>query len=332
MKFHIDEVRAAREAVRAFMPPTPQYAWPLLRQRLGMKVCIKHENHTPAGAFKVRGGVTYFQALADEQPHVRGVISATRGNHGQSVGWGARRYGLSATIVVPHGNSTEKNAAMRALGVTLVEHGEDFQAAREHAGRLAAEQNLHAVPAFHRNLIKGVMTYWMEFFESFPKGEEPAVVFIPIGQGSGFCSAAAARACTGVKTRLVGVVSAHATTYLDSFRARTVVEAPVTTQLADGMACRVADPEALEIILREADDIVAVTDEEVAQAMRVLFADTHNVAEGAGAAALAAATQQSARWSGHVVGVPLTGGNVDSTMFAQVLSARADQTLARSCA
>jgi threonine dehydratase len=149
-------------------------------------------------------------------------------------------------------------------------------------------------------------------------------VFVPLGQGSGFCSAAAARACTGVKTRLIGVVSAHATTYLDSFRARSVVEAPVTTQLADGMACRLAEPEALEIVLREAEDIVAVTDEEVAQAMRILFADTHNVAEGAGAAALAAAIQQSSRWSGHVVGVPLTGGNVDSSQFARVLSGSAN--------
>jgi threonine dehydratase len=216
----------------------------------------------------------------------------------------------------------EKNAAMRTLGATLVEHGDDFQAAREHAAKLAADQRLHMVPSFHRDLIKGVMSYWVEFFESFPRGEEPAVVFVPIGQGSGFCAAAAARAHTGARCALVGVVSAHAMTYLDSFRAKRIVEAPVTTQLADGMACRIADAEALDIVLRNADDVVAVTDDEVAQAMRVLFSDTHNVAEGAGAAGLAAAMQQAERWRGKTVGVPLTGGNVDSAVFSRVLSPR----------
>ena len=322
MKFARDELDAARATVRAFVPATPQYAWPLLQARLGMPVWVKHENHTPAGAFKVRGGLTYFEALAREQPQVRGVVSATRGNHGQSVGWGARRHGLAATIVVPHGNSAEKNTAMRALGVELIEHGTDFQEAREHAMQLARTQGLHMVPSFHRDLVKGVMTYWLEFFESFLRADEPAVVYVPIGQGSGFCAAAAARAASGARCRLVGVVSAHATTYLDSFRARRVVEAPVSTELADGMACRIADPQALEVVLREAEDIVAVTDAQVAQAMRILFADTHNVAEGAGAAALAAAIQQRGRTGTAAVGVALTGGNVDSDVFARVLAAR----------
>jgi len=320
MIFKPEEVEAARQTVYAVMPPTPQYAWPLLRQQLGMKVWVKHENHTPAGAFKVRGGLTYFSALAGAGGGANGVITATRGNHGQSVGFGARKYGLCATIVVPHGNSVEKNAAMRALGATLIEHGDDFQAAREHATRLASEHGLHMVPSFHRDLIKGVMSYWLEFFESFARGEEPDVVFVPIGQGSGFCAAAAARRHTGARSALVGVVSAHARTYLDSFLARRVVEAPVNTQLADGMACRIADEEALEIVLREAEDVLAVTDDEVAQAMRALFADTHNVAEGAGAAGLAAAMQQRGRWQGRTVGVVLTGGNVDSEVFSRVLS------------
>jgi threonine dehydratase len=320
--FKTEEIEAARRAVYAAMPPTPQYAWPLLRERLGMTVWVKHENHTPAGAFKVRGGLTYFAALAQSGRAKGGVITATRGNHGQSVGLAARKYGLPATIVVPHGNSVEKNAAMRALGVTLIEHGEDFQASREYAIQQAQERELHMVPSFHRDLIKGVMTYWLEFFESFDRGQEPDVVFVPIGQGSGFCAAAAARAHTGARSALVGVVSAHATTYLDSFRARRIVEAPVTTKLADGMACRIADEEALQVVLREAEDVISVTDDEVAQAMRVLFSDTHNVAEGAGAAGLAAAMQQSARWQGRSVGVALTGGNVDTAMFAQVLSPR----------
>lgn len=318
--FTREEVEAAQRTVYAAMPPTPQYHWPLLEQRLGMKLSVKHENHTPAGAFKVRGGLTYFEQLVQRRPQGSGVIAATRGNHGQSVGFAARKYGMAATIVVPHGNSLEKNAAMRALGVTLIEHGEEFQAAREHATALAAERGLHMVPSFHRDLIKGVMTYWVEFFESFAPGEMPEVVFVPIGQGSGFCAAAAARAYTGVTCKLVGVVSAHATAYLDSFKSGQLMESPVTTVLADGMACRVPDPESLEIVLREADDVVAVTDAEVAQAMRVLFADTHNVAEGAGAASLAAAMQQGERWQGRRVGTTLCGGNVDSDVFAKVLA------------
>src|SRR5690554_508256 len=146
MRFSREEVESARRTVHAAMPPTPQYAWPLLRERLGMSVWVKHENHTPTGAFKIRGGLTYFDSLARGQSGLKGVISATRGNHGQSVALAARRAGLAATIVVPHGNSVEKNAAMRALGATLVEHGDDFQAAREHATALAAEQGLHMVP------------------------------------------------------------------------------------------------------------------------------------------------------------------------------------------
>jgi threonine dehydratase len=322
MDFRRDEIGHARELVRRFVPPTPQYAWPLLRERVGVPVWVKHENHTPAGAFKVRGGLTYFDALVQREPRVRGVISATRGNHGQSVGSAARRFGVEATIVVPHGNSVEKNAAMRALGATLLEHGEDFQAAREHAQSLAAERGLHMVPSYHRDLVLGVMTYWMEFFESFAPGEEPAVVYVPIGQGSGFCAAAAARAATGRRSALVGVVSAHATTYLDSFRERRVVASPVTTQLADGMACRIADEEALQVVLREAEDVIAVSDDEVAQAMRILFADTHNVAEGAGAAGLAALLRDRARAGGRSVGFALTGGNVDSDVFARVLAGR----------
>ena len=320
--FSSAQVEDAMRTVRAVMPPTPQYAWPLLRDRLGFTVWVKHENHTPTGAFKVRGGLTYFETLRKEQPQVTGVASATRGNHGQSVGLAARRYGLEATIVVPRGNSTEKNAAMRALGVTLLEHGDDFQAAREFAIDLAQERGLHMVPSFHRELIRGVMTGWVEFFQSFAGSEAPEVVFVPIGQGSGFCAAAAARAYTGARSKLIGVVSSHATTYLDSFRQRKVVEAPVTTLLADGMACRIADQQALDIVLAEADDVISVSDEEVANAMRVLFADTHNVAEGAGAAGLAGAMQQRERWKGKSVGVALSGGNVDTGVFAQVLSQR----------
>ncbi len=311
-----DAMRIVREA----MPPTPQQRWPLLDQRVGAQVWVKHENHTAVGAFKLRGGLVYFDALRRCEPAVRGVVSATRGNHGQSVGFAARRHGLQATIVVPHGNSTEKNAAMRALGVELIEHGDDFQAAREHAGQLAREHGLHMVPSFHDDLVRGVATYWVEFFESFASGDAPEAVFVPIGQGSGICACAAARAHVGASTRIIGVVSAHATAYLQSFREGRLIEAPVTTQLADGMACRVPDAQALEVIRREVDDVIAVTDEQVAAAMRALFADTHNVAEGAGAASLAGALLQRERWQGRRIGVALTGGNVDSAVFARVLA------------
>lgn len=311
-----DALEAARRIVHAAMAPTPQQRWPLLEQRLGAEVWVKHENHTPVGAFKLRGGLVYFDGLRQREPGLRAVMSATRGNHGQSVAVAARRAGMQATIVVPHGNSVEKNAAMRAHGAELIEHGDDFQAAREHAIRLAAERGAHMVPSFHPDLVAGVASYWLEFFGA----AQPDVVFVPIGLGSGISACAAARAATGARSRIVGVVSAHATAYLDSFRAGRVVEAPVSTLLADGMACRVPEPDALEIIRREVDGIVAVTDTEVGAAMRALFADTHNVAEGAGAAALAGALQQRERWAGRSIGLALTGGNVDTALYARVLA------------
>ena len=312
-----DQIDSARALVAAHVAPTPTHRWPLLDARLGASVFVKHENHTALGAFKLRGGIVYVHELLVREPGVRGLISATRGNHGQSIARAAAAHGVPVTIVVPHGNSSEKNAAMRALGATLVEHGEDFQQAREHAAALADERALHMVPSFHRDLVRGVASYWLEFFDAV----QPDVVLVPIGQGSGIAACANARARCGAKTRIVGVVSAHATAYLDSFRAGRVVEAPVSTRLADGMACRVPDADALALILREVDDIVAVTDDEVGAAMRVYFSDTHNVAEGAGAAPLAAALQRREAFAGRRIGLALTGGNVDRALFAQVLAA-----------
>jgi threonine dehydratase len=316
--FSPSEVEDAQAVVYSALRPTPQYAWPLLTKEIGATVWVKHENHHPVGAFKVRGGLTYFDELTRRAPEIDGVISATRGNHGQSIAFAATRHGKSAVIVVPHGNSKEKNAAMKALGAELIEHGADYQASREHAAAIAEERRLHFVPPYHRDLVRGVMTCWIEFFEA----ARPDVTFIPIGMGSGFCAAAAARAHLGAKTRLIGIVSAHATACRDSVLAGKVVEAPVATVLADGMACRIPDAEALEIIRREADDIVTVSDDEVAEAMRLLFAATHNVAEGAGAASLAAAMNQKERWSGKVIGTTVSGGNVDSDVFASVLDRR----------
>jgi threonine dehydratase len=312
----LSDIETAAQVVYREFAATPQYRWGQLSALLGTTCWVKHENHTPVGAFKIRGGLTYFDQLAQRGALPQEVISATRGNHGQSIGWAARAHGVACTIVVPLGNSVEKNAAMRALGVSLVEHGSDFQESREYAMRLAKERGAHMVPSFHPDLLRGVATYWWELLKAAP---ELDVIYVPIGQGSGACSAVAAKRALGHGARIVGVVSAHATTYADSLKAGKVVEAPVTTQLADGMACRVADPEALQILIGEIDHIVQVTDAEVAQAMRDLFASTHNVAEGAGAASFAAAKQERDSLRGQTVGITLCGGNVDSAVFANVL-------------
>jgi threonine dehydratase len=313
----LQDIEAAAQVVYRAFQATPQYRWATLSQRLGTDCWVKHENHTPVGAFKIRGGLTYFDQLRQRGELPGEVMSATRGNHGQSIAWAARAHGVACSIVVPHGNSVEKNAAMRALGATLIEHGNDFQASREHAIQLATERGAHMVPSFHTDLLRGVSTYWWEFFQAVPQLD---VVYVPIGQGSGACSAIAAKLALGHPARIVGVVSAHATTYADSLAAGRVVEAPVTTVLADGMACRVADAAALEMLATRLDHIVQVTDDEVAQAMRMLYADTHNVAEGAGAASFAAAWQERALLKNQVVGTTLCGGNVDSAVLADVLS------------
>jgi threonine dehydratase len=313
--FGYASLQAARTVVYRSMPPTPQYAWPLLCERLGTQVWLKHENHTPTGAFKVRGGLVYFDGLSRGEP-VAGVISATRGNHGQSVGFAARALGVPATIVVPFGNSREKNAAMRALGADLIEHGDDFQSAREHAARLAQARGLHMVPSFHDDLVRGVASYWLELFEAVPDLD---LVYVPIGLGSGAAAAIVARDALGLRTEVVGVGSTGAPSYARSLALGHPVEAPVTTVLADGMACRVPEPRALEILRRGLARVVEVDDEQVAEAMRAIFVDTHNVAEGAGAAPLAAALIERDRIAGRKVGLPLSGANVDHDVYAEVL-------------
>ncbi|WP_313311647.1 threonine dehydratase [Pulveribacter sp.] len=314
----LSDIEDAARAVYQQFQATPQYRWGQLGQRLGTECWLKHENHNPVGAFKIRGGLTYFAQMARRGELPREVISATRGNHGQSIGWAARQHGVACTIVVPHGNSVEKNAAMRALGVQLIEHGGDFQAAREHAIALAAQRGAHMVPSYHPDLVRGVATYWWELLRAVPHLQ---VAYVPIGLGSGACAAIAAKLALGHGVRIVGVVSRHAPTYAESLAAGRVVEAPVSTALADGMAVRVADPQALAVLRQHLDHVVQVSDEEVAAAMRALFTDTHNVAEGAGAAALAGALQEKDRLAGQAVGLALTGGNVDAGVFARTLAA-----------
>jgi threonine dehydratase len=310
--FTLTELEAAAALVHGTFGPTPAIAWPLLAARTGTQAWVKHENHTPTGAFKVRGGLVYMERLAREGPGLRGVVSATRGNHGQSLAYAGARHGVPVTILVPHGNSREKNAAMRALGATLVEHGADFDAAREEAMRLAAEQGLDFAPSFAPDLVKGVATYALEFFRAAPPLD---ALYVPIGLGSGICGCILARDLLGLRTEVIGVQSVGAPSYALSFAAGHVVTTERAETRADGMATRVPDPAALAIIRAGAARIVTVTDNEVAAAIRAYWTDTHNLAEGAGAAPLAALLQESEAMRGKRVGLVLCGGNIDLDLF-----------------
>ena len=314
----LTQIQAAQSIVYKYMPPTPQYSWPLINQRLGAEVWIKHENHTPVGAFKLRGALVYLERLKHEQPELRGVVAATRGNHGQGVGMAARLHGLKAIIVVPQGNSVEKNHAMQAQGVELVEHGKDFQESLEYARELAAERGYTMVDSFHPCLVEGTSTYALEFFKGAPELDR---VYVPIGLGSSICGVSAARNALGLKTEIIGVVAEDSPSYALSFAERRVVEAPSLTRLADGLACRKPDARAMEFIWKNVARIVQVSESEIAEAMRILYQDTHNLAEGAAAAALAGAMKEKDALRGLKIGVVLTGGNVDAEVFAQVLSA-----------
>jgi threonine dehydratase len=314
----LSEIESACALVYGAMPATPQYAWPGLQSALGFETWVKHENHTPCGAFKVRGGLVYVPRLIERQPSVKTLVSATRGNHGQSIAFAARRYGLQAVIVVPKGNSVEKNAAMRALGATLIEHGDDFQASREEAARIASQtSNAVMVPSFHHDLVAGVATYWLEFFRATPKLD---VVFVPIGMGSGMNACLAVRNTISPDTTVIGVTSTHAQAFCKSFAIGTPLESAATAQLADGMACRAVDNEALNNALAHLEGIVEVSDDEVAAAMRLMFAATHQAGEGAGVASLAGAMKLQSSLKGLRVGVTLCGANVDSDVFARVLA------------
>jgi threonine dehydratase len=318
--FDLTQLERAHAVVGAAMPPTPAHLWPLLSERLGATVIVKHENHTPIGAFKVRGGLVYVDRMKRERPHAAGLISATRGNHGQSLAFAANRYGVPVTIYVPHGNSVEKNRAMRAFGATLVEHGEDFQSAREESERRAKLDGLELVPSFHPDLVMGVTTYALELFRKAPDLE---VLYVPIGQGSGICGCILARDLLGLTTEIVGVQSTEAPSYALSFAAGTVVRTNSSDTLADGMATRVPDAEALAIIRKGASRILQVTDDEVGAAIRAYWTDTHNLAEGAGAAPLAAALQDKAKIRGKRVGLILSGGNIDFDLFQRWIAPEA---------
>ena len=310
--FTRDELEDARKSVHQAFPGTPQYRWPLLAARTGAEVWVKHENHTPIGAFKVRGGLIHLERVAKENLAPLGLISATRGNHGQSLAYAGRRFNIPVTIVVPFGNSLEKNAAMKAFGARLIEHGSDFDAARVEAMRLADAEGLYFAPSFHRDLVLGVATWALELFEAAPGLD---VLYVPIGMGSGICGAILTRDLLGLKTEIVGVQSEGAPSYKLSFEAGRVIETNSAITHADGLATRVPDPQAVEIIKKGASRILAVTDEEIADAMRAYWTDTHNLVEGAGAAALAGLMQERTRMLGRSVGLDLSGGNIDLKLF-----------------
>lgn len=309
-------LEAAMEVVHSVFPGTPQYQWPLLSKRTGCETWVKHENHTPVGAFKLRGGLVYMKDRYDRGER-GGVITATRGNHGQSIATSAARYGIPVTIVVPKGNSREKNAAMAAQGANLVEHGEDFQAAVEYAQRLAAEQGLFMLPSMDLKLVEGVSSYALELFRAQPDLD---TVYVPIGMGSGICSVISARDALGLKTKVVGVVSTEAPSYALSFEAGHPVQTERADTFADGVACRSPLAQVVEIIRAGAERVVTVSDPEVEDAMRAYYTDTHNIAEGAGAVPLAALLQEREKMAGRKVGVILTGGNIDREMYCDILA------------
>jgi threonine dehydratase len=310
-----DEIEAPARIYYVVMQATTHYRELLPTRRLGGEVWVKHENHTPIGAFKVRGGLVLLDALRRTMPDTPGIVSATRGNHGQSLAFAAGRSRIRCVLVVPHGNSHDKNRAMSALGAELVEHGHDFDAAKEFAVRLAEERGMEYIQTFRRDLVAGVSTYALELFRAAP---ELDAVYVPIGNGSGICGLISARDALNLKTKIIGVVSEGADAYARSFAARRVVPTDRADTFADGIATRVPVPESLDVILRGAEKVVTVSDQEIAEAVRWYFDDTHNVAEGAGAAPLAALAKDDPR-RGRRAGVILSGGNIDRGLFLRVL-------------
>jgi threonine dehydratase len=317
MTMTLEELDQAASLVYQVMAPTPQYAWPKLRSRIGCNVWVKHENHTPTGAFKVRGGLVYMDRLKRAQPRVPGIVTATRGNHGQSISFSAGRAGIPATIYVPHGNSPDQNASMSTFGARVVEFGKDFDEAKHEAHRVAAAQNLHFIPSFHWDLVAGVASYALELFRAVAQLD---AIYVGVGMGSGICGLITVRDLLGLATEIIGVGAVNAPATALSFEAGKPVTTATARTFADGIATREPLGEVIDTIRRGAARFVKVTEDEMAHAMRVYFDDTHHVAEGAGAAPLAALLQERERMAGRRVGVILSGGNIERARFSQVLA------------
>jgi threonine dehydratase len=317
MQFSSEALAWATDVVRKSVPPTPQYVWPLLAHHVGAEVWVKHENHTPTGAFKVRGGLVYAGRLRTERPEVKGIVSSTRGNHGQSLAFAGRAAGIEVTIVVPEGNSPDKNAAMRGFGAELIVHGHDYQSAREYASALGAERGLETVPPYHPDLVLGVATYARELFDA--AGELDAV-YVPVGMGSGVSGIIGVRDLLGLRTEVIAVVAKEAPATALSVTAGRVVTTETANTFVDGVACRVPDADAISVISRGAARVLTISEDDAAEAMRVLFATTHNVAEPAGALALAGLLAERSSAAGKRVAVIQTGGNADAELLLQVLA------------
>lgn len=317
MSFSTDELTYATELVGRWVPPTAQYAWPLLSAEVGADVWVKHENQTPVGAFKIRGGLVYADRLRARRPDVAGIVSATRGNHGQSLAFAGRANDLAVTIVVPHGNSPDKNAAMRALGAEVVEHGHDYQASREYSIELAAGRGLDVVPPYHPDLVLGVATYARELFEAVG---ELDTIYVPVGMGTGICGLIGVRDLFGLQTEIVGVVSELAPATALSFAAGKVVTTESAATFVDGVACRAPDPTAIDVINAGAARILQVTEDSCADAVRLLLSTTHNLAEPAGAIALAGLMSERPAMRGRRVAVIQSGGNMDTPLLTQILA------------
>ena len=313
----LDDIERAAQVIYRAMPATPQYQWPLLCERTGCSVWVKHENHTPIGSFKLRGALVAVDQLRSSKPYVNELIAASRGNFGQGVAFAARQAGLTATVVMPFGNSREKNAATRAFGASLVENGSDYDEAYSHAVQLAVGERRYLMPSFSSELVLGVASYGMELFQGLPDLD---AVYVPIGLGSGICGVMAARNALSPTTAVIGVVSTAMQAYQRSFAAGEVRSTGPAQTIADGLAVRVPDEEALALILSGVDRVVAVSEAELESAMRAYFTDTHNVAEGAGAGALAALLQERSRMRGSRIALVLSGGNIDRDLFTQVLA------------
>jgi threonine dehydratase len=316
ISFDTTELEQWAEFVRRSIPPTPQYVYPKLSRRAGCTVWVKHENHTPTGAFKVRGGLVYLERLRQALPNTPGVITATRGNHGQSIAFAAARSGVPATIYVPRANSPDQNSAIAAFGAQVVEFGRDFDEAKHEAFRVAAAEGLHFVPSFHRNLVIGVASYALELFRAAGPLD---VVYVGVGMGSGIAGLIAVRDTLGLRTEIVGVSAANAPATALSFAAGRPVATPCARTFADGLATREPQADAVSAICRGAARIVQVSEDAIAEAIRIYFDDAHQAVEGAGAASLAAMLQERRLLANKSVAVVLSGGNIERKRFLEVL-------------
>lgn len=317
MGFTQEELEYATEVVRRHVPPTPQYPWPLLGQEVGARVWVKHENQTPTGAFKVRGGLVYVERLRRLRPGVAGVVSATRGNHGQSLAYAGTQAGLRVVIVVPERNSKAKNAAMEGFGAELIVHGRDFQAAMEHAHKLAEAEGLEFVTPMHPDLVLGVATYARELFEA---ADPLDAVYVPVGMGSAIAGLIGVRDLMGLDTEVVGVVAENAPAMALSVAAGKIVTTPDAHTFAGGIAARVPAQEALDAVLAAGARVITVSEDQIAEAMRLIIGTVHQLPEPAGAVGVAGLLAERERIAGKTVGTVLSGGNGDVDDLSIVLA------------